>query len=87
MAKNIVDAIPPRKRIISRAEARARGWKFYFTGVACPSGHISIRYASGKGGCKECLCNPILTVAQMRMRKTCGHGLKVRLLGVDKSPT
>lgn len=36
----------------SRAEARADGKKFYFTGKPCSHGHISIRYARGE--CVEC---------------------------------
>lgn len=32
--------------IVSRADARARGLKYYFTGEPCPKGHIAERYVS-----------------------------------------
>lgn len=38
---------PPEDRspaIISRAEAKARGMQFYFTGRACKNGHVAKRY-------------------------------------------
>ena len=37
----------------SRAEARYRGLKKYFSGKPCPSGHITYRYVAG-GACAEC---------------------------------
>jgi hypothetical protein len=40
--------------IITQAEAREKGLKFYFTGKPCKNGHISLRYANGAGICKEC---------------------------------
>jgi hypothetical protein len=39
--------------IISRAEAKAKGLKRYFTGVPCKNGHIDERLVSG-GKCCEC---------------------------------
>lgn len=36
------------------SEARERGCKHYFTGKACPRGHIDVRYASTKG-CFSCV--------------------------------
>ena len=38
---------------ISRAEAKKKGLKFYFTGKPCVHGHISERYLFG--GCVECM--------------------------------
>jgi len=40
-------------KIITRKEARERGLKFYFTGVACKNGHISKRYTS-YARCYQC---------------------------------
>lgn len=40
--------------IITRAEARARGLKRYFTALPCRHGHVCERYAVGNG-CTECL--------------------------------
>jgi len=37
----------------NRAEAKATGAKFYFTGVACSRGHIALRKT--KGACVECV--------------------------------
>lgn len=37
----------------TRAEAKVRGEKTYFTGMPCPNGHISVRQTSN-GGCREC---------------------------------
>jgi hypothetical protein len=39
--------------IISRDDARTRGLKHYFTGVACKHGHISERFVSN-GACALC---------------------------------
>lgn len=39
--------------IITRAEARARGLKRYFTGKPCKHGHVAERQTGGKG-CLEC---------------------------------
>lgn len=41
-------------RYISRKEAKDAGGKRYFTGKACPRGHIAERFVSN-GGCYECL--------------------------------
>lgn len=40
-------------RLISKADARKRGLKRYFTGRACPMGHVAEHYVSN-GGCVEC---------------------------------
>lgn len=40
-------------QVITRAEAAAKGLKYYFTGKPCPAGHLSVRYVS-VGTCKEC---------------------------------
>lgn len=40
-------------QIISRAEAKALGWKRYFNGKQCPKGHTSERMVSS-GGCIRC---------------------------------
>jgi len=37
----------------NRAEAKATGAKFYFTGIACSRGHIALRKT--KGACVECV--------------------------------
>ena len=37
----------------NRAEAKATGAKFYFTGIACSRGHIALRKT--KGSCTECM--------------------------------
>lgn len=42
------------KELISRAEAKAIGYKKYFTGKPCKHGHISERYTSSKH-CLQCL--------------------------------
>jgi hypothetical protein len=39
--------------IVSKAEARATGATYYFTGVSCPKGHVAARYVSCKA-CKVC---------------------------------
>ena len=41
------------RQIITRAEARALGKRFYFSGQKCKAGHISMRYVS-TGACQEC---------------------------------
>lgn len=41
------------KQTISRAEAKARGLKWYYTGEECKNGHLSERKTSD-GGCVEC---------------------------------
>jgi 5-methylcytosine-specific restriction endonuclease McrA len=50
--------------MISRAEARALGVKRYFTGKACPSGHIAERMVSNTD-CVDCM-----SVRYVRYRKT-----------------
>lgn len=39
---------------ISRADARAKGLKRYFTGEPCKRGHVAERYVCGAGWCVEC---------------------------------
>lgn len=43
-------------KIISQKEAKARGLVRYFTGKACPSGHISERFTSSRQ-CQRCNYN------------------------------
>jgi hypothetical protein len=45
--------LPPE--IISRADAKARGLKRYFTGKPCIEGHVSER-ATSNGTCCQCSC-------------------------------
>lgn len=40
-------------KIITRAEAKAKGLKRYFTGKSCKHGHVAMRYSSS-GGCLTC---------------------------------
>jgi len=41
--------------IVTRAAAKARGLKYYFTGKPCRSrGHVGFRYVNGNGDCVEC---------------------------------
>lgn len=44
---------PTTNEVISRAEAKARGLKHYFTGKPCPKGHVDYRHTSG-GACVAC---------------------------------
>ena len=46
------DAVTPSREIVTRAEARAAGLKYYFTGKPCPRGHVDTRLV--KGGCVPC---------------------------------
>ena len=46
------------KQVISRDEARAKGLKLFFTGVACCRGHICERYATAYT-CVECTKLPL----------------------------
>lgn len=39
--------------IISRADAKRAGLKYYFTGKACPKGHVELRFSSNKQ-CMAC---------------------------------
>lgn len=56
-----------KTRIISRAEAKAKGLKRYFTGKKCPYGHVAERWVSG-GACAECLAERV-RANQKRMRE------------------
>jgi HNH endonuclease len=47
------EEIPQNHPIVTRAEARAAGSKFYFTGKECPRGHVVLRRVSS-GSCTEC---------------------------------
>ncbi len=40
--------------IISRKDAKVLGLKRYYTGKACPNGHMAERYVSGSG-CSSCV--------------------------------
>jgi hypothetical protein len=37
-------------QVMTRAEARQRGRKMYYTGKPCPQGHVDLRYTD------SCLC-------------------------------
>lgn len=50
--------------VVTRAEAKATGAKFYFTGTACKNGHIDRRYAAHKNCCA---CN-VMKQAALRAR-------------------
>jgi hypothetical protein len=41
-------------RFVSLAEAKARGWKHFFTGEICVTGHRAARYVSNSSICVEC---------------------------------
>ena len=47
----LVEAVPPG-RPVTRDEAIANGWNRFFTGKACPQGHISERYVSNFRCCQ-----------------------------------
>lgn len=53
-------------KLITRAEARAQGLTRYFTGKACPQGHICERTVSWKKCVK---CNHINTYAYTKLNK------------------
>lgn len=42
------------RAIISRAEAKARELKRYFTGIPCLRGHVAERFTNSGGHCVEC---------------------------------
>jgi hypothetical protein len=51
--------------LVSRDEARAQGFKRYFTGIACQNGHIAPRYSRN---CKCVMCSAVDALAwQKRM--------------------
>lgn len=39
---------------ITRSEARRQGLRYYFTGKACPTGHVTYRFVSNRH-CKACI--------------------------------
>jgi len=51
----------------NRAEAKATGAKFYFTGIACSRGHIALRKT--KGSCVECVKEDWKTDNEKRKEK------------------
>ena len=51
----------------NRAEAKATGAKFYFTGIACSRGHIALRKT--KGSCVECVREDWKTDNEKRKEK------------------
>lgn len=51
--------------IVSRDEAAANGWKFFFTGRPCNQGHNAQRYVSS-GTCKDCAA--LTSAAQRKAR-------------------
>lgn len=57
----------------SKADAKARGEKYYFTGKPCPRGHTAERFAS-TGNCAECnreRAKNLSTETLARKRETC----------------
>jgi len=73
--------------IITRQEARQRGLKTYFTGVACKNGHVSSRYVQS-GTCSACIKasnSPVddPNVEARREAKAQLVQVKVRLFDVD----
>lgn len=55
------------RRIISRARAKEKGLKFYFTGRSCLRGHVVNRY-SGDGTCTECKRAQLRTLSPAQKR-------------------
>lgn len=49
--RSVADELPPA--LLSRSEAKKLGLKRYFTGKACPHGHVSERLTSN-AGCYKC---------------------------------
>ena len=45
--------VPSNPAIVSKKTAKSKGLTYYFTGVPCKYGHISVRYTAG-GACKAC---------------------------------
>lgn len=41
-------------RFVSLAEAKARGWKHFWTGEICVTGHRAARYVSNTSACTDC---------------------------------
>lgn len=41
-------------RFVPRAEAKARGWQFFFEGTPCRYGHTAPRYVSNERQCVDC---------------------------------
>ena len=55
---------------ISRAQAKAQGLKYYFTGKPCKHGHISIRYVRGQCvGCSLARESLLLTESQKARKR------------------
>jgi len=42
-------------RFVSRDEAKARGWKHFWTGELCVSGHRAARYVTNGSNCVDCI--------------------------------
>lgn len=73
--------------IITRQEARQRGDKSYFTGVACKNGHIARRYVQS-GTCSACIraSNSAVDDPNVEARRAAKSQLvqvKFRLFDVD----
>lgn len=68
------EAEPATVEIVSRAEAKARGLKFYATGRACKNGHVAERYLD------SCECTACATIKAARHRaKETSEQREVRL--------
>ena len=42
-------------RFVSKDEAKARGWKHFWTGELCVTGHRAARYVSNSSTCVDCV--------------------------------
>lgn len=51
--KTLRDESAPAQEIITRKEAKQRGLKHYYSGKACPQGHVDFRYTAS-GRCAQC---------------------------------
>lgn len=54
----MADAIVSQFAIISLEDAKSKGLKRYFTGDACPNGHIAERYVKARG-CVVCMADRV----------------------------
>ncbi len=50
---NMYDYVPTR--FVSKDEAKARGWKHFWTGEICVTGHRAARYVSNPSECVDCM--------------------------------
>lgn len=59
--------------VLTRDEARDRRWRFFYTGLRCKNGHLSVRRVD-TGGCVECNRERALK-AKAKKRKAAGDQL------------